>query len=345
MIKELKKWYIVFIEKEKHNFFGWLFYGLLLVLSWVYAGAVSIRNILYDYRIIPCYQPQAQVISVGNLSWAGSGKTPLSIWLYEYLCSQWRVCILRRGYGDDEKKLLQEKVGSILSGKDRVGLVKKNQKCFDVFILDDGFQYRRLKYTVNIVVMSAREFRKPQRLIPAYFFREPLTALRRADIVIINHSDELDDCNVIKQRIAAVTGACEVYFSRYLLRRFVDFDGVEYRLDYFLQKPVAAFAAIGYPGGFFRKLRELGLQLKREIVYPDHYALTPREFALLEQRLLNEGVTTLVITHKDKFHFPYISQKLGLFIMEVDMVIDNKERLLASLRRKISRNNNVTANN
>lgn len=341
MIQPLKKWYIAFIEEDKRSFAGRLFYRLLLVLSWLYAALVTIRNIFYDYHIIPSYTPKAHLISVGNISWAGSGKTPLSIWLYERLCGQWRTCIVRRGYGNDEKRLLEERVGNILSGKNRCALIKQNQERFGAFILDDGFQYRRLKRTLDIVIMSSREFRKPQRLLPAYFFREPLSSLGRADIVIVNHSDEADNREAIKARIRAVAKGCDIYFARYIRNRIVDFDGIEYRLDYFMSKPIAGFAAIGYPGGFFRKLRESGLYLKREIVYPDHYELTKRELAVLEEQLLSEGITILFTTHKDKFHFPYRPKKLALFIMEVTLVIDNEESLLSAINKKLKQNNNA----
>lgn len=337
MIQALKKMYIAFIENTKRDFCGRFIYGLLLALSWLYGAAIALRNRLYDYHIIPSYAPRANVVSVGNISWGGSGKTPLCIWLYERLCGQWRTCVLRRGWGDDENKLLQEKVGNILYGKDRCALIKKNQQRFDLFILDDGFQYRRLRRSLDIVIMSSREFLKPQRLLPAYFFREPLNSLSRADIVIVNHSDEAPDRDAIKARIKAVANGCEVYFARYIRNRFVDFDGIEYRLDYFLSKPIAAFAAIGYPGGFFRKLRESGLWLKREIVYPDHYVLRQQELARLEAQLLSEGITTLLITHKDKFHFPYRPRKLAAFIMEVGLVVDNEEGLLSTISERLGK--------
>ena len=81
MLSGLRKRYVNFIEKDKRSVPENIFYGFLCFLSWVYGGAVSLRNFFYDKRIIPVYASKAKVVSVGNLSWAGTGKTSLSLWL------------------------------------------------------------------------------------------------------------------------------------------------------------------------------------------------------------------------------------------------------------------------
>ena len=169
---QIKRKYLEFISKDERGLLGKILYSFLIGLSGIYGAAVAIRNAFYDLNLIKAYVPEAKLISVGNLSWAGSGKTPLSIWLYEKLNPSIKACILRRGYGDDENKLLAERIGDVFFSPDRCSLIKRKQRFFDLFILDDGFQYRKLKPAVSIVLMGVREFRGTYRLIPASYFRE-----------------------------------------------------------------------------------------------------------------------------------------------------------------------------
>src|SRR3989338_6438579 len=184
---KLKQRYIDFLEKQSRNFPESIFYYFLYLVSGIYWLVVALRNFFYDGNFFSSYRAQARVISVGNLSWAGSGKTSLVIWLKNIFSGQLRTAVLRRGYGRDEGKLLSDAGCKVFSSPDRLHLAKELEPNFELFILDDAFQYRRLQRTVDIVVMGARDFRHKPRLIPAYIFREPLTSLKRADIVVVNY--------------------------------------------------------------------------------------------------------------------------------------------------------------
>jgi len=335
MMVELKKWYVDFIEKDKKNIFENIFYSFLYILSYIYGALVGLRNFLYDKNIIPSYSCDAKVISIGNLSWAGSGKTPLSIWLYERLFSKYKVAILRRGYGNDENKMLLEATANVFSLPDRYKLVKKLESSFDIFILDDGFQFRRLKKTINIVIRGAREFKKKHRLIPVYFFREPLTSLNRADILILNYKNEIEEPLKIKKSILDNFPHLAVYFCQYRFRRFLDLENNEFDASQLRQRKLACFCAIGYPQGFFNLLKNLDLEVGRQIIYPDHYELSVREFNFLQDDLLKNGIKDLVITHKDKYHLPLAICKLNIFIMEVELVIEEEEAFLQEIAKRL----------
>ena len=339
MFTKLEQWYLSFLEKDKRNFFESVFYFSLYLLSFIYGIVVFLRNFFYNQKIIPSYSLKAKIISVGNLSWSGSGKTPLSIWLYEKFSSRFRVAILRRGYGSDEDSLLKERVENAFSLPDRYKLAKELEPSFDIFILDDGFQYRRLKKNVNIVIMGAREFRKKYRLIPAYFFREPLTALKRADIVILNHIEEIKDPSKIKDAILKAAPNLRVYFSRYKFRRFSDLDGNELSQDFFKNRKIAALAGIGYPQGFFNKLREVNLEISHQITYPDHHQLSESEFSNIQESLLQADIKDLVITHKDKYHLPSKKTKLNISVMEIDIEIEDEDNLMEEINKELVNNN------
>ena len=151
MVK-LKLWYLNMIEKKKRNIFEWFIFCILYLVSLVYGFCVRFRNYLYDRRIIKEVAVPAKVISIGNISWAGSGKTSFAIWLYKHLTAKFKVAILRRGYGKDEEKLINEITNDLFSSPKREVVAAKKASLFDVFLLDDGFQYRKLKRDINIVL-------------------------------------------------------------------------------------------------------------------------------------------------------------------------------------------------
>ena len=331
----LKKWYLELLEKEGKNFFESLFFFLLCFFSYLYGAGVFFRNLLYELKIIPSFLSKAKVISVGNLSWSGSGKTTLAIWLYEHLSPKYKAAILRRGYGQDEGKLLKERTDNVFSGSKRSELAKRLENSFDLFILDDGFQHRGLARDVDIVIMSSRDLRRKPRLIPADFFREPLSSLKRADVLLLNYKEEMKDTDAIKKSILKVAPQLEIYFSKYKSRGFLDSGGNKFKSSFLLGRRLAAFAAIGYPQGFFNKLAELGLDVAERIIYPDHYELSSAEFNSLEDDLIKKGINDLVITHKDKYHFPSLESRLNIFILEVELEIESEDEFLKSIEDKL----------
>jgi len=333
----LKKWYLALLEKDEKNLFESLFYFLLCFFSYVYGAVVFFRNLFYELKIIPSFLSKAKVISIGNLSWSGSGKTTLAIWLYEHLSPKYKAAILRRGYGQDEGKLLKERTDDVFSAIKRSKLAKGLENSFDLFLLDDGFQHRGLARDVDIVMMSSRDLRKKPKLIPAYFFREPLNSLKRADILLLNYKEELKDTENIKKSILKVAPQLKIYFSKYSNKGFLDLKGNRFKSDFLLGRRLAAFAAIGYPQGFFNKLAELGLNVAKRIIYPDHYELSSAEFNSLEDNLIKKGINDLVITRKDKYHFPSPESRLNIFILEVELEIENEDEFLKCIEDKLAR--------
>ena len=333
----LTKWYLELLEKEEKNLFESLFFFLLCLFSYLYGAGVSFRNLFYQIKIIPSFLSKAKVISVGNLSWSGSGKTTLCLWLYGRLSPKYKAAILRRGYGQDEGKLLKERISAVFSATKRSKLAKKLENSFDLFILDDGFQHRSLARDVDIVMMSSRDFQKKPRLIPAYFFREPVSSLKRADILLLNYKEEMKDVEAVKKSILKVAPQLKIYFSKYSNKGFLDLKGNKFKSDFLLGRRLAAFAAIGYPQGFFNKLVELGLDIAEKIIYPDHHELSSAEFNSLEADLIKKGINDLVITHKDKYHFPCWRSRLNIFILEVELEVENEDEFLKNVEDKLVR--------
>jgi len=334
-MRGLKEWYVNFIEKEKTNIIEKIIYFFLFLLSLMYGAVVTCRDFLYNSGIFQTYKCKTRVISIGNLSWGGSGKTTLSSFLYQKFAPQLRVAVLRRGYGLDEGKLLEEKKVQVFTSVSRLKLVNELSDKFDLFILDDGFQYRKLYRNVNILVMGAREFKKKHRLIPADFFREPLSSLKRADILVINHKNEIDNIGTIVGDLQSKFKPLSIYTAEYKFKRIIDAKNKEIDLGAIKEKKLAALTGIGYPRGFFNKLEELDIKICREIAYPDHYDLTADDFNTLQENLIKEGIRDVIMTGKDKYHLPDTASRINFYILEIEMEISEEQKFLDDLRNRL----------
>ncbi len=332
---KLKQSYLSFLAKDKDTILAKGLYIFLYLFSLVYGLAIVIRNFFYDKKIIASYRAKAKVIAIGNISWAGSGKTSLAAWLYRELAADLPIAVLRRGWGEDENKLLKNKGIEVFSGIDRVKIVKDLESKFSLFILDDGFQFRRLRRDLDLVVIGAREFGIRPDLIPVGIFREPWSGLKRADLVVVNYSNQIEDLETIEKKILNYNPKLKIHFADYQFKKFTDFSGQEIKLDYLKAKKVAAFCAIGYPQGFFQKLRELEIKPDAEIAYPDHHELSEQEFIDLENQLADAKIQDLIITAKDKYHFPSLERKINLVIMEVELILDKKDLFLQDIQQKL----------
>ena len=191
---------------------------LLIPLSWLYAASVQLRNILYTHGVFKARRLPCRVVSVGNIVVGGTGKTPAVIAIAKHLQREgMRVAILLRGYkrrvrekviivsdgekvcvspmesGDEAYMMAKHLSGvPIIVGKCRylTGQVALERFKVDVLLLDDGFQHRQLARDVDILTIAATHpFGSPEKLLPAGTLREPLTALRRADLILLTHAD------------------------------------------------------------------------------------------------------------------------------------------------------------
>ncbi|MCF7887395.1 MAG: tetraacyldisaccharide 4'-kinase [Candidatus Omnitrophica bacterium] len=336
MKNKIKMSYIRFVEEDKHSFLGKILYGFLYCLSLVYGVFIEVRNFIYNKGIANSYNPDSSfLIGIGNISWAGTGKTPFCLWLYKRLNIKFKTGILRRGYGEDEKKLIKKECDSVFSSPDRLGLVKSLEKDYDLFILDDSFQYRKLKKDLEIVIMGQREFNRKVNLIPASFFREPFKSIKRVDILVVNYKEEVDR-DRIKEVVCKVAPLLKVYFANYQIKGLENLEGKKYDLNFLKDKKIAAFAAIGYPQGFFDLLKKTGAILEKEIRYPDHYSLSGQEYSSLEKKLKELGIDTLVITGKDKYHLPKCQKEIDIFILDVKLEVEAKEKMIEDIIEKIN---------
>src|SRR5438876_5539483 len=183
----------------------------LSVASGPYGSAVHLRNWCYDRGWLPTHRPPVPVISVGNLTAGGTGKTPCVEYLARFLQARGlRPAVLSRGYRgngrpNDEALILEANLPDVphLQGKDRVTRASQAVRVFgaDVLILDDGFQHRRLRRDLDLVLIDAMNPWGHGRLLPRGLLREPISSLRRADAVIVTRLDQAQPAEI--ERIIA----------------------------------------------------------------------------------------------------------------------------------------------
>jgi tetraacyldisaccharide 4'-kinase len=278
---------------------------LLTPLSWVYGSLVRARNARFDGSA-----PQVlrwPVISIGNLSVGGAGKTPLVICMARLLArEQFRVDVLSRGYGrsrstvervdpagsaerfgDEPLLIAQAAAVPVYVGASRyqAGLLAESEigeEGLHVHLLDDGLQHRQLARTVDIVVMHRSDLR--ERLLPAGRLREPLASLRRADVIVLRHEDMDLEAEVIRY----VRKGC--YFWR--IRRALT-------VAHPAQRAVA-FCAIARPTEFFNALSGAGVGVAERMSFRDHHRYTMADIDRLVALGCRAACDAFVMTAKDE---------------------------------------------
>ena len=293
---------------------GWL--RLLWPLSVLYSLAARAKAWGYERGIFRKRKLPGQVISVGNLTVGGTGKTPMVLTIAEHLAAQGRQpAILTRGYRgtvekgrngvpqSDEVALLRER----LAGRAQLGVGADRYKAgmvlskhgVDWFVLDDGFQHLKLSRDADVVLVDATDPFGGGMLLPAGRLREPLGALRRANIVVITRSVQAPS-PAIEAMIRRHTD-CPIFYASTRLESILRVP----RLDVALPQedwPKArflAFCGIGNPSAFFEDLRGWGFRVAQQRSFADHHVYTAREAAELEIAASNSGAEALLCTEKD----------------------------------------------
>jgi tetraacyldisaccharide 4'-kinase len=242
----------------------------------LFAGASGLRTILYDAGWVKGSTPPVPVVSVGNLTVGGTGKTPVAAWIAGWLRDHGaHPAIVLRGYGSDEPEVHRQINPDIdvVTGVDRYrAVVEAVARGCDIAVLDDGFQHRQLKRTVDIVLISADRWPSEIHLLPAGPWREPLSALRRADLVIVTRkaasSDEVEKVHTRLSKVAPRVPRVSVHLAPDGLVRV---DGTAREdLSSLKGERITAVSSIADPTAFVRQLEACGARVF-PIVFRDHH--------------------------------------------------------------------------
>jgi tetraacyldisaccharide 4'-kinase len=291
--------------------------GALRVCESFYSMAVQWRNGRYDRGVTAVHRVGVPVVSVGNLTLGGTGKTPMVCWLARWFAERGvRVAVVSRGYGakageaNDEARELAESLPDVphLQNPDRVAAARLaiERHGAQAIVLDDGFQHRRIGRDLDIVLLDALEPFGYGHVFPRGLLREPIDGLRRADAVVLSRADHLAPAdreaiwNVV-ERYAPHAVRAEVVHAP---KRLVSASGDAAPLDSLRGQPVAAFCGVGNPAGFRHTLDACGCRVAGFREFADHHTYTPADVAALAAWAGGRGVAAVLCTGKDLVKIP-----------------------------------------
>jgi tetraacyldisaccharide 4'-kinase len=318
--------------------------GVLRVAECFYAAAVRWRNRRYDRGSAVTHRVGVPVVSVGNLTLGGTGKTPLVEWLAEWSCGRGvRAAVVSRGYGaedgkqNDEARQLRRLLPDVphVQNPDRVAGAQEAIRAFDaqLIVLDDGFQHRCLARDLDIVLLDALEPFGFGHVFPRGTLREPVEGLRRAGAVVLSRADLLDTAQradvwrTVRLHAPAAICAEAIHAPRALIAA----DGQQTPLDAICGQSVAAFCGIGNPAGFRHTLETCGCQMAGFREFPDHHVYTADDVDLLAKWSEGLGVSAVVCTCKDLVKLT--AQRLAgrpLWAVRIEMEFQTGRELLES---------------
>jgi tetraacyldisaccharide 4'-kinase len=313
-------------------------------LSALYGAIVQTRNDLYDRKSLKIHKLQGPVVSIGNLSVGGSGKTPFLIALGELLKARGvSYDVLTRGYGratkgvavvdpngsprefGDEPLLIARKLAvPVIVGIDRYAAGQLAEQKFgpQLHLLDDGFQHRRLARDFDIVMVDPGDVQ--DSLLPLGRLREPLRSLRRANAVVLTNDASFEG----------------LLIAPYLVWRV--------RRDIIvvpdLKGPCFAFCGVARPQNFFEQLKAAGVTLSGSQSYPDHHAYTEGDVRRLMALRARHGATVFVTTEKDAVNLQsHLDALAPVHAVPVRMQLEKAENAVSALLSAIAARNRRSA--
>ncbi len=304
---------------------------LLSPLAAGFKLGVAIRRAAYRRGWFKTHRLNRPVVSVGNLTTGGTGKTPLVRYIAERLLSRgWKPSILTRGYGrrggtkmvvlepaaerkpdprevGDEPALLARSLPEVpivvCADRYRGGRAAEERCNVDVHILDDGFQHWALARDVDVVLLDVTQELSDRALLPAGRQRETCAALKRAQIVILTRAN-LGASQPLEDIVRKVNPKASIFHCSTKLSEFVDIrSGRVYLPTAFEGEPVHAFCGIGNPKAFFADVKKWGISLTAEDSFRDHHAYGGEDLVLIMMRAQRSGAKAIVTTEKDAMNF------------------------------------------
>ena len=292
------------------------FYSILLLpIAAIYKLLFFLKK-----KITKIHRVSIPIICIGNIYLGGTGKTPLSIEIFFILKKlNMKPAFIRKkydSYSDEEN--LQKNVGVVFSNKSRlqaINVATKNN--VNIGILDDGFQDFSINKNLNIICFDEKKWVGNGFVLPAGPLREELTALKRADCVVIKGRKNIN----IEDEIIKKNSNIKIFYANYEPQN----------INEFKNEKVIAFAGIGNPESFFQLLKLNNISIFEEIKFPDHYNYSPKNLdALIKKAEKNKVI--LITTEKDYYRIDKDYRKNFNFL-KVSFEINDKNKFLEEIKR------------
>jgi tetraacyldisaccharide 4'-kinase len=321
----------------------------LRVASWLYGAGVRLRNLAFSRGWREVVRVGVPVVSVGNLTVGGTGKTPCVEFVARfYRDRDQRVAILSRGYGveagrNDEALVLEETLPDVphLQDADRVGIARTaiEELESDILVLDDGFQHRRLHRDLDLVLVDATDPWGLGAMLPRGLLREPLCGLRRADAIVVTRADQASPKALrdIYGRLSRIAPNKPIAFATHRPTALVNSDGASESVEHLRERAVAGFCGIGNPEAFRRTLAGLGARVVDFRAFPDHHPYSREDVVSLRESAHAMPQDTLfVTTHKDlvKLRIPDLAGR-PLWALRIEMAFQTNQAAIESVLARV----------
>ena len=302
-----------FWDKNQISLFSILLFPITLIIKLLS---------FFKRSMTKTYQCPIPVICVGNIYLGGTGKTPLCIEIFSILKDlNMNPAFIRKKYNSFQDEVdLQKQIGATYQSRKRIEALKDAiQNKANIAILDDGFQDFSINKNLSIVCFNEKQWIGNGLVIPSGPLREDLSALKRANCVIINGEKNID----IENKIFSKNGKIKIFYSNYKPQNIVDFQN----------KKIIAFAGIGNPENFFDLLKDNKLNIIETIKFPDHHKYSEKELENLLNKI-KENNTVLLTTEKDYFRISE-NYKKNIKCLKIKVEIENKNQFIEEIKKII----------
>ncbi len=359
-----------FITTRQRGFLPSLFRILLTPFCWLYCAIILGRNYCYTLGLFKQKQLSCIVISVGNIVVGGTGKTPATDAIAKLLYSKGhRVALVLSGYkrcsndavtivsdgenqlcsseeSGDEADMLARQLSDIpiVVGKQRYLAGKAALERFDseVLILDDGFQHRQLARDLDIVTIDATQPYGTSALLPIGMLREPISALQRADIILLTRTDA-DNINIteLKTELTRLAPNTPILQSVHQPTSLYWLNQNEKRevlpLTTLMRKRLLAVCGIGNPDGFVTTLKQYDPTSIELFAFPDHHVYTETDVHEIQKRMQSCNAELVITTQKDEQKLISFSTELPIVVLAVELVITDGDAVLLDAIQKVQK--------
>ena len=337
------------LKDKSNNYIRFIFYPLSLL----YQIALFIRKSLYKIHFLETKSLPCKIISVGNITAGGSGKTPTVEYISRLLQSKGKkVGIISRGYRRNSKKtlivtdgktkpktweafgdepyLLAQKLDNvpIIVGKSRYEAGTKMIENFnpDIIIMDDGFQHISLSRDLDIVLLNSKDTQTTHKLIPAGLLREPISNLSRADLVVLTKTNIHKPSDYLINIIENMK--CPTINNKIQLDDIlINIKGEPNDLEIIKSKNVYIFSALGDHEGFERTMQKAGSIIVGHDKYPDHYIYNSDDLKMMEENAKKNGANIIITTEKDIVKIKDYNGKMDIYAVRMNMVFEPEDIL------------------
>ncbi len=321
---------------------------LLRALMWTacgtYAAAVRLRRWLYRTNPLLSRSAPVPVISVGNITTGGTGKTPMTAWVVQRLTESGKSpAILTRGYksskgASDEPQLLRQSTGAaVVVNPNRVaGAKQAAADGADVCVMDDGFQHRRLRRDLDIVLVDATNPFGYGYCLPRGLLREPLNALTDAHAIVITRSDMIleNQMEDLASRLGELAPQASVHRAVHRPTGVIDEAGLDVPAQTASRKRAYAFCGLGNPESFLETLAHQGIRVVGSKMLADHVGYDSRRIEAIEADAHRQEAEVLITTQKDYVKLPAGAFDIPVWQLGVEIQITaGRDELVEKINR------------